>query len=189
MRRGFASSLGPLLVLQFTIVFAFANMESTLALLVFDRFGWRAAEVGRLFAFAGLVIVVLQGGLTGRLARRFGERALLTTGMLVEAAGMTAIPFASAPAGVTASLAALAVGSGLCTPSLSSLLSRRAAASEQGSTLGLGASLGSLGRIAGPMWGGLAYDQFHYPAPYLSAAAVLLGSFFFGLFSLGKREG
>jgi len=188
LRRGFASSLAPLLLLQFTIILAFSIMESTLALVVFDRFGWRASQVGRLFAFAGVVIVLLQGGLTGWLARRFGERALLLTGMLVEAAGMAAVPFAPAPGGIYASLGALAAGSGLCTPSLSSLLSRRAAASEQGGTLGFAASLGSLGRIAGPMWGGFAYDRFHYQTPYLSAAVVLLGSFVYAVFALDRSR-
>jgi DHA1 family tetracycline resistance protein-like MFS transporter len=184
--RGLSTALAPLLVLQFAIVFAFANMESTLALVLFDRFGWRAGQVGRLFAFAGVIMVLLQGVLTGRLAHRFGERVLLLAGMLAEATGMLAIPFAPAPLGIYASLGALAVGSGLCTPSLTSLISRRSAATEQGGTLGLAASLGSLGRIAGPMWGGLAYDRLGFPAPYLSAGVVLIASFVFGAVTLKR---
>ncbi len=184
LRRGLSSSLAPLLILQFAIVFAFANMESTLALVLFDRFGWGAGQVGRLFAFAGVLIVLLQGVLTGRLARRFGERALLLSGMIAEAAGMLAIPYVAAPYGVYGALAALAIGSGLCTPSLSSLISRSTSESEQGGTLGLASSLSSLGRIAGPAWGGLAYDRFLFPAPYLSAGAALVASFLFGLVTL-----
>jgi MFS family permease len=122
-------------------------------------------------------MVVLQGGLVGRLATVFGERALLLTGIPLTALGMLALPFVPTTASVYGAMACLAAGSGLTTPALSSLLSRRVAAQLQGTTLGLGASMSSLGRIFGPFWGGLSFDRWRYPAPYLSGAAVLFGSF------------
>jgi MFS family permease len=168
-------------LLQFAYVWSFSNMESTLALLLDERFHWNPGSVGGLFAFAGVVMVVLQGGLVGRLTNLFGERALLLAGFPLTGLGMLALPFVPTAGGVYAAMACLAAGSGLVTPALSSLLSRRVAAQLQGATLGLGASMSSLGRIFGPFWGGLAFDRWHYPAPYLSGAAVLLGSVIFAL--------
>ncbi len=178
--------LGALLVLQLLVTFAFANMEATLALLVDDRFGWASGRVGGLFALAGVVLVVFQGGLVGRLARRYGERALLLFGIALLAAGMFLLPYVPRAGGVYLAMIALAAGQGLASPSLSSLLSRSAASDRQGSTLGLSASMGSLGRIFGPIWGGLAYDQWRFAAPYLSAGAVLLLALFFGAVALRR---
>jgi DHA1 family tetracycline resistance protein-like MFS transporter len=40
------------------------------------RFGWGTLENGELLAFMGLLSVVIQGGLTGLMVKRFGERRL-----------------------------------------------------------------------------------------------------------------
>lgn len=179
-------ALGALLLIQFATVFSFSVMESTLALLVNDRFAWSSRQVAGLFTAAGVVLVVLQGGLVGRLTARFGERSLLAAGILVEALGMAAAPYVGAPLGIYGALSWLAAGSGLCNPALSSLISRQADPRKQGSTLGLASSMSSLGRIFGPAWGGLAYDAWRYPAPYLSAAVVLSGTLIFALVALRK---
>jgi MFS family permease len=129
---------------------------------------------------------VLQGGLVGRLTNLFGERALLLAGIPLTALGMLALPFVPTTASVYGAMACLAAGSGLVTPALSSLLSRRGAAHLQGTTLGLGASMSSLGRIFGPLWGGLSFDRWRYPAPYLSGAAVLFGSLVFAALAIPR---
>ena len=173
--------LGAILVLMLSVTWAFSNMESTLALVVDERFGWQAAKVGGLFAVAGVVMVIFQGGLVGRLAKRFGEKSLLCVGLVLEAVGMLLIPYVPTGGGIYGAMTCLAAGSGLASPSLSSLLSRQAASDRQGSTLGVGASMGSLGRIFGPLWGGIAYDRWHFAAPYLSAALVLVAALAFAL--------
>ncbi len=176
--------LGALLLVQFAVIWSFSNMESTMALLVNDRFGWGAKQVAGLFTAAGVVLVLFQGGLVGRLTARFGERTLLYAGIALEATGMAMAPYVGAPLGMYGALAWLAAGSGLCSPSLSSLVSRQADPRKQGSTLGFASSMSSLGRIFGPAWGGLAYDRWSYPAPYLSAAAVLAVTLGFGVVAL-----
>ncbi|HUB08168.1 MAG TPA: MFS transporter [Myxococcales bacterium] len=178
--------LGALLAVQFAVVWSFSNMESTMALMVHDRFGWEAKQVAGLFTAAGVVLVIFQGGLVGRLTARFGERALLFVGIAFEAIGMALSPYVGAPLGVYGAICWLAAGSGLCNPSLSSLISRQTDPRKQGSTMGFASSMSSLGRIFGPLWGGLAYDRWLYPAPYLSAAAVLGVTLLFGLVALRK---
>lgn len=161
-------------------------MELTLALLLDERFRWNPVRVGGLFAFTGVVMVVFQGLLVGRLTHLFGERALLLVGIPLTALGIVALPFVPTTVSVYAAMACLAGGSGLTTPALSSLLSRRVAAQQQGTTLGLGASMSSLGRIFGPLWAGLAFDRWRYPAPYVSGAAVLFGSFVFAALAIPR---
>ncbi len=45
---------------------------------------------------------------------------------------------------------------------------------DQGSTLGLSQSLGSLARIVGPMWGGWVFDAFGIRVPMVAAAVLML---------------
>ncbi len=180
--------LGPLLLIQFFMVWAFSNMESTMALMVNDRFGWGARQVAWVFTLAGVVLVIVQGGLVGRLSRRFGERVLLTGGLVLQGVGIGFLPYLGLGLPLFGGVGLLAAGSGFSNPAISALISRQAAADKQGGTLGLAASMSSLGRIFGPAWGGFAYDQWRYPAPYISAGVVLALTFVFCLVGLGRLQ-
>ncbi len=188
--------IGRLIVIYFLAIVAFSGMEATFALLAEHRYGLDQRHVSYVFAFIGVVVTIVQGGLIGRLTRRFGERALLVAGLAFQALGLVALPYgqgigaallAVAPhglaeahalsAGVAGLLAAslpLAVGSGLTGPAMASLLSRGARAEDQGGTLGIGQAAAALGRIAGPISATNAYDHVGVGAPYVAGAAILL---------------
>jgi MFS family permease len=163
-----------LIVIYLLVVFAFAGMESTFALLSEHRYGLTAGEVGRVFGFIGVVIVVVQGGLIGPLTRRYGERTLLVAGLLSMALGFTALPFAPGLAGLLAASVPLAAGNALANPSMSSLLSRSARAEDQGGTLGIGQSASALGRVLGPVTATFVFDAFWIAGPYVGGAVILL---------------
>jgi len=183
-----------LIVIYLLAILAFSGMEATFALLAAHRYGLDQRHVSYLFAFIGVIVTVVQGGLIGRLARRFGERALLVSGLLLQGLGLFALPYAQAVgaallaaapgaaadllgpgvAGLLAASLPLAVGSGLFSPALTSLLSRSARAEDQGGTLGIGQAAAALGRIAGPISATSAYDHVWMGAPYLGGAAIML---------------
>jgi MFS transporter, DHA1 family, tetracycline resistance protein len=75
--------------------------------------------------------------------------------------------------GLLAGGAALAVGNGLVSPSLSALLSRHSRPEDQGGTLGIGQSASSVARIVGPETGTLAFAALSPAAPYLGGAVVM----------------
>jgi MFS family permease len=166
-------SIGRLLAATFFSTLAFVAMEATFALLGEARFGLDAGHLGFVFAYVGVVMVVVQGGLIGRLVPRFGERALATAGALLMAASLAALPLAPSLAAALGVLAGLAVGQGLTTPMLSTLLSRAADADEQGGTLGLGQSLAAAARAVGPIGAGWLYDRA-VGAPYAASAVVMV---------------
>lgn len=166
--------LAPLMAIYFLTIFAFATMEATFPLLTHQAFGFDEAQNGYVFAYLGVLIVILQGGLVGRLAKRFGERALVIAGAFCLAVALGGLPFAPSLAILLAVLVPLAVGNGLANPSLTALISRSAAASAQGEILGVGQSIASLGRILGPLWGGFAFAAFTAKISYLIAGALML---------------
>ncbi len=166
--------LRPLYAASLLATLAIAAMEATLSLWADRRWGLAPAEVAYLFAYVGAVAVLVQGGLVGRLARRLGERTLARAGAVSLAAGLAAIPLASSPWTLALALAAFAFGQGTLTPALSALVSRAAPGGEQGRLLGVSQSLSALGRVLGPVAGGVAFARVGIGAPYLAGAGLAL---------------
>ena len=166
-------SIGRLLAATFLSTLAFVAMEATFALLGEARLGLDAGRLGLVFAYVGVVMVIVQGALVGRLAKRFGERALATVGALLMAASLGALPLTPSLGTALGVLAGLAIGQGLTTPMLATLLSRATDADEQGGTLGLGQSFAAAARAVGPIGAGWLYDRA-VGAPYVASAAVMV---------------
>jgi DHA1 family tetracycline resistance protein-like MFS transporter len=171
-----------LMLLFFLVIFCFSIMEASLALFCQARFGFGAAQTALLFVFVGVVLVVVQGGLLGRLVQRFGERGLILTGIVLMAAGLVLLPFtpASQPLAGAAllsllgSLALLAVGQGMNQPSTLGLLSRLTDDSAQGSTIGLSRSFGALARTLGPATGTWIFGAVGTGWPFWTAGGLML---------------
>lgn len=146
--------LGFVLSIYFLFVVAFSIMTASFSLYTMFRFGYDAQHTGYLFAYVGLISVIIQGGLIGKLVKRFGEIPLVITGALAFAGSLFAVPFVG-PA--TGGLVGLLVGGGvfslgnsLATPALNSLASKSASDAEQGTVLGVTQSIASLARAVGP---------------------------------------
>jgi predicted MFS family arabinose efflux permease len=162
-----------LIAVYFFSVTAFSAMEGTFALLAEHRYGLDQRHVNWVFAFFGVVVVLVQGGLIGRLTRRFGEARLLLAGLLLQVVAFLLLPWSPGVVGLYAACVPLAVGSGLATPSLTALLSRSAREDDQGGTLGMGQSAAALGRIVGPISATAAFGKLGFAAPYVGGAALL----------------
>lgn len=162
-----------LYVTFFLLTFAFAALEATLSLWADRRWQLTPSEVAYLFAYIGVVVTVVQGGLVGPLARRLGERRLAEIGMAALALGLATLPAAPSALLMAAPLALLGFGQGTAVPSIMALISRSAGPLEQGRLLGVSQSLSAMGRVLGPVWGGVAFARLGISAPYLSGAAVV----------------
>ena len=162
-----------ILFIYLVVTLAFSAMEATYAFLAQRRFGLGERHVGWVFAYIGVIVVLVQGGLIGPLTRRFGEKRLLVAGSLLQGVALAALPFANGVSGLLLASAPLALGSGLSSPSIMSMLSRLSRAEDQGGTLGIGQSASALGRIIGPLAGTTSFSAWH-AAPYLGGAALMV---------------
>ncbi|MEA2755247.1 MAG: transporter, family, tetracycline resistance protein, partial [Aliidongia sp.] len=163
-----------LMILFFSTTFAFAGMETTFGLWAFKRLDWGPRQVGEVFAVVGIVLVLVQGGLIGRITKRFGEARALFAGTIGIGIGLALLAAATGPVmGIVASCW-LALGMGLASPSTSAMISQEASASEQGGILGVNQSIGSFARIAGPFVAGQAFELGGPSAPYMVGAAVMV---------------
>lgn len=175
-----------LLLMFFIVIAAFSAFEATFALFSERRFGYTATTIGYVFAYVGVVLSIVQGGLVGRVVKRFGERALVAPAILVLAIGLALIPASYNLPVLLLSCGLLAIGMGFNTPSIQALISKLSHADEQGSVLGVSQSMASLGRILGPAWGGYVYDRFGTVAPYLAASGLMLIAFFIGVVTMAR---
>jgi DHA1 family tetracycline resistance protein-like MFS transporter len=164
------------IAMSFFVIFWFSGMEATFRLFTKDAFDMSIAQTGRVFAFVGVVGVIVQGGLIHRLTRRFGEVKLMRVGLLSLAIGF-ALDGLSAGIGawfLFCASAFIALGSGLYNPSLTSYSSRQASVDSQGLSLGVVQSMSALARAMGPPMGGLAYETLGIRGPYFLGALGLL---------------
>ena len=163
-----------LLGLFFLVALAFSGFEATFAIFSEARFGFTASTIGFVFAFIGVVLALVQGVLVHVAVKLFGERRLIPVAILAIAVGIGLVPFVWNVPSLLGALGVLALGMGFNSPSLTALVSKLADRDDQGGILGLTQSLGSLGRVVGPAWGGYLYDAYGMATPYLSASALML---------------
>jgi MFS family permease len=128
------------------------------------------------------VLIVVQGGLVGVLADRYGDQSVAVAGAVLLAMSLLLLPFA--PAGLAyAALGFLALGQGLLSTTTAALIARVAdnGRAKLGGALGIGQSAAAAARGLGPLTAGVAYD-FALPLPYVfgavlcGAAAILLAA-------------
>jgi multidrug resistance protein len=151
--------LGPMLWQFLAFTFAFSTFFSGFALFAERRFTYHGApfgtkEVAYLFAFSGLIGVLIQGGGLGRLVKAFGENRLVQIGFAMMAtgfallAGVQAIPYLLVAVGL------LTLGSTILRPSLTTLITMRAARHRQGMVIGIMQVLMSIAQIVAPVIAG-----------------------------------
>jgi DHA1 family tetracycline resistance protein-like MFS transporter len=174
--------VGLVVIVFFLSTFAFACFETTLGLLVSHNFnldykGRDATKIGNLFMFTGFIGVLAQGGMYRPLLKRMGEAGLIAMCLLLYGASLAAMPWVTSWGPLLGWLAVLGVASSLARPPIFGLISRLTPASEQGATLGVTHSAGSLARIAGPVFAGSLFSELHPHWPYVACAAMALFTF------------
>ena len=165
--------VGMVLGLFFVATLCFSGMEAILALFAQRFYRWGPHEIGYLFAYVGVLAASMQMGVVGALVRRFGERALIRSGLALMGAAFVSAGLVPPLALFLLVMGAIAVASGMLTPSLSGLISIATPPEEQGGILGIYQSLGSLARATGPFLGGLVFDVVSPGAPLWMAGLIL----------------
>ena len=153
--------LGALYLQFFLFSFAFSSFMSGFALFAERRFTtadgspWTSREVGFLFAYSGFLGIILQGGILGRLVKRFGEARLVLAGFTAAMVAYLMLGFAAVLAVLLVVSTISAFGNGVLRPVITSLLTQRVGRHEQGVALGISGSLNSLAMTVAPPVGGV----------------------------------
>jgi hypothetical protein len=193
-------AVGQLVLTFFLATLAFSGLESTLALVnqaLWPRGAAMSAELKRgnflVFAYTGLVLMLVQGLLYRRLVRRVGEWRFLRSGIVLMAAGLIGSVIVLAIRGDSADRSAVFAGAlivmtvavtgfAFVTPSVQALISRRSDPARQGEILGVNQSASALARILGPLlWVTLFALTPSHVLPFAAGAILLVFVFLFTL--------
>lgn len=169
--RGWAAAmmrfpLSVLLGVYFLSISSFTGMTAVLALYMERMFAVDAAAMGVVFTIAGGASVVVRGMLLGPLVRRFGEAATARIGTIGLGIGIGLIPVLPSTWWISLAVPLWAFGAGTLFPSLASLTSQATDAGSQGSILGGSQVVGGLGRVLGPLWAGVLFQQVGIASPF-----------------------
>jgi len=162
------------LTLRFVVLFI------KMPLLGIAFFGFGELEVSYFFMYIGVIQIVFQGILIGRLTKRWGEANLIVLGSLLMTLGIFIIPLFRNIAVFLGSLTMISSGIGVLGTVLPSFISKRAPADEQGGMLGVAQSVGSIARIPGPLVGGLIAEFVGLDVAFLLSTALVMIAFALG---------
>ncbi len=171
--------LAPMLWQFFAFTFAFSTFFSGFALFAERRFTYHAApfgtkEVGYVFAFSGLVGILIQGGGIGPMVRALGERRLVELGFAAMAVGFAVLGMVYHIGYLLLAIAFITFGSAILRPSLTSLITSQVAKHRQGMVMGLMQSLMSIAQIVAPVVAGVLI-QNHLLGVWAFAATAICG--------------
>jgi len=175
--RGFMAYI---FFIVFLVSFSISNFEATFSLFSNYQLGFGAYESGIIFAFMGAVGVIVQGFLIGRMIELMGEERVIKAGLLLTGVGFLLTIVSKNLLFLILSAALANIGQSLCRPSLASLISKDTEY-EEGATMGAMQSVDSIGRVLGPIFGGLLL-QTHINLPYIGGGIVNLLAFLAALF-------
>ena len=142
-----------------------------------EGFNWSPQMSSQAFVVVGIVAMLVQGGFIGPLVSRFGEWRLTMAGIGFVIAGCILLTLANKENSIPmvfSAVAILAVGTGLVTPCLRALISKRLDAAGQGAVLGSLQGLQSLGTFLGATAAGLSYDLLGQRSPFFGTTILLI---------------
>ena len=175
---------GTLLTTRLFYGFAFAIFQAVFALYGLYRFELNAQNTGFILTYVGIVLVITQGFLVGRINDRFSDGKVIFVSLA--ALALSLIVWAFAPNLLIAVLinTPIAMAVGLLNTIINSALTKAVTRSEYGGILGLSASLESASRVIAPTIGGLLLDKMGTSGPgfFGGIILVLVTAYFFRFF-------
>lgn len=166
--------IGLLIIVCFLISLGLAGMQGTYAIWAQDTFNWGPSQVGSIFAYIGILSILIQTQLLHRLISYFGEKKLLIISLPCLALGFLLLSLThSLPLHLFANFF-IVLGNSLANPTLNALATENIEPSEYGETLGVLQSAGSLGRIIGPAMAGELYFVIGKNAPFQLSSVILV---------------
>jgi len=178
-RQVIFSPVGSLFVLTFISTCGLMIFASVFGLYGLRRFDYGPEQVGIIMMVLGLVSALTQGLLAGPATNKWGDELIIKIGLFATAVIFGLMLLANTFLTVLITTAFFALVVSIQSPALLSLTSHRATV-PQGIAMGLSNSFVSLGRIVGPILGGIVLDV-NLNLPYLSGAGFMLFGFLFSL--------
>lgn len=172
------------LIIIFTLLYiADHAVMSTWTFINIQKFGWSNALIGLSLTAAGIMVVIVQGGLIRIINPKIGNEKCIFIGLLLYTLALLLFAFASQSWMMFLFLVPYCMG-GITGPSLRSIISKNIPQNEQGELQGTLTSLMSVTAIIGPLLMTNLFTWFTSPsapiqfagAPFLAGAVLMMTS-------------
>jgi len=184
--RAMVGPLGPVLLVTLIATTGLMIFSGIFGYYALARYSAEPQQVGWILMVMGVVSALAQGLLAGKLSKRFGEVALIIATLFANSLIFGLMVLAETLPLALITIALFGLFTALQTPALSALASRRADV-PQGMAMGLSNAATSLGRIFGPLAGGMLFD-INIVFPYLAGAGVMFAGALAGFLLHNKAD-
>jgi DHA1 family tetracycline resistance protein-like MFS transporter len=166
---------GSILTVRFFFGLAFVIFQTIFSLYAITKFNFTARDTGFVLTYVGVLSVIVQGFLVGRLTKQYREDILIMASVVLM--GFSLLGWALAPSvfWIYVVMTPTALSGGLLNTLLSSTLTKAVAPQEIGGILGLSAAVESSTRIIAPILGGYLLQQIGAWAPGVFGAVIMVG--------------
>lgn len=152
------------------------TLPATWVLYTTYRFNWSEFDNGLSLALVGIAYAIVQGGLTGHIVAKLGERKAIIYGLMIGSMTFLAYGLSTRSWMLYAAIVFGSIG-GIAGPAIQSVITKMVPGSEQGAVQGIIASIQSVVAILGPL---MATNLFGYftssSAPLKLPGAAFLGA-------------
>jgi DHA1 family tetracycline resistance protein-like MFS transporter len=160
----------------FAFFFAATMLQSNFAVYLKDVLQFGPTGIGWILFAVGVMDIVAQGFLTGKLLPRIGASALARSGLAINAIGFALIAclvFVPRTEFLLFAIMIFTLGDGLFQPSINAIISNAAPADAQGLVQGANQSQQALARMLGPLLAAVL-SPFSLGAPYWAGGLIAI---------------
>jgi DHA1 family tetracycline resistance protein-like MFS transporter len=168
---------GPLLITRFLYSLAFVILQSIFSLFALKRFNLSVVGTGFVLTYVGVVSVITQAWLVGKLSQKYKDLLLIEGGILLLALGLLVWAFAPNVPVLVFSMTPIALAGGMLNTIIPSALTKTVTPQEVGGILGLSTSVESSTRVIAPLLGSFLLEKISYWAPGTLGAILLFVTF------------
>jgi predicted MFS family arabinose efflux permease len=131
-------------------------------------------DIGLIFLYSGFIGAVCQLVLIGPITKRIGENAVVMWSIAGMGLGLAVLAMTASVTMTLLAMTLVSAAHSFFSPVSTAMVSHFAEPAERGMVLGVFQGIGSLGRVAGPAFAGVAFAQISYSSPYWISALLTL---------------
>ena len=166
--------VGPLLLVRFFLMLAFAMFQSVFALFAQRKLNLTAQSTGFVLTYIGFYSVLVQGVGIGLLTKRFKDNALIITALWLMFFGLIGWSLTPNLPGMLLAILPLSGGGWTVNTIITSAITKAVEPEEIGGMLGISSALESITRVIAPTIGGFILGSIGTWAPGVFSAVVIL---------------
>ena len=152
-----------------------------------DKFDYSVKEIGMLYGWIGVWLVITQGGIVRYLSYKYESENILKYALIALGIAIILLLIPTDASWFYFINPLIAIAQGITSPNLTNVISNFAEDDEQGEILGINQSMQSVGRVLPPLIGGLILAISPY-LPIIAASVLVLAAWFIFIRLFGKAK-